>query len=219
MLFIVSYANRTCNPLVVPVGGTGFNALPLLQILSTKTVTLEYAVNFQQGFDWVLGGKLPGLYGGRIGCTGGTKALDCFSARFMWRAGGLAEVYLYVDKGLQTVDFCSKVPNSTCNPKYGASIGTGAFRFSNAGWVKVRETIQINSFKSDGSPNQDGILNVWVNDRSEPVIRIDSVVFAPMISAITVGIDFETFFGGSQPAFYNTKDQFSYFKDFKLYAF
>lgn len=65
-----------------PAGGTGLYALPM-DLTKATTVTLQYSVNFGAGFDWVLGGKLPGLYGGRTGCTGGSLALDCYSARFM----------------------------------------------------------------------------------------------------------------------------------------
>lgn len=200
-----------------PAGGTGLYALPM-DLTNATSVTLEYSVNFQNGFDWVLGGKLPGLYGGHASCTGGTTALDCYSARLMWRAGGMGEVYLYVARNLQTPDFCSKIPNSTCNPVYGASIGRGSFTFSTTAWTTVIETIQMNTFKADGSANQDGVLTLWVNGSSVPAVHMTNIVFAPMASAITVGIDFETFFGGSQPSFYNTKDQSSYFKDFKLYA-
>ena len=45
-------------------------------------------------FEWVLAGKLPGLYGGHTACSGGDEALDCFSTRLMWREGGMGELYL-----------------------------------------------------------------------------------------------------------------------------
>jgi hypothetical protein len=59
-----------------------------------STLTFEYKVFFPSDFEWVKGGKLPGLYGGRTGCSGGDAALDCFSTRLMWRAGGAGELYL-----------------------------------------------------------------------------------------------------------------------------
>lgn len=51
---------------------------------------LEYSVYFPDGFDWVHGGKLPGLHGGDMHCTGGDKSNgdNCFSTRLMWREGG-----------------------------------------------------------------------------------------------------------------------------------
>lgn len=41
-----------------------------------------------------MGGKLPGLYGGKKGCSGGDTAEDCFSSRLMFRTGGMGEVCL-----------------------------------------------------------------------------------------------------------------------------
>ena len=62
---------------------------------SFNTMMVTYEVAFDAGFDWVKGGKLPGLRGGlnSSGCSGGNKSngLDCFSSRIMWRADGLGE--------------------------------------------------------------------------------------------------------------------------------
>ena len=53
---------------------------------------LEYDVMFSKNFDFVLGGKMPGFYGGRGGCVGGRSRSTCFSTRFMWRKDGDGEV-------------------------------------------------------------------------------------------------------------------------------
>ena len=62
---------------------------------SFNTMMVTYEVAFDAGFDWVKGGKLPGLRGGlnSNGCSGGNKSdgLECFSSRIMWRASGLGE--------------------------------------------------------------------------------------------------------------------------------
>ena len=76
-----------------PVGGSGFYATPL-SLSGATNVTLEYSVFFPLGFDWVLGGKLPGLYGGHMSCSGGDDAKMCFSTRMMWRSQGAGELYL-----------------------------------------------------------------------------------------------------------------------------
>lgn len=56
---------------------------------------LTYEVAFSSQFDWVKGGKLPGLWaGGKNGsvCSGGSESDGaCFSARLMWRANGTGE--------------------------------------------------------------------------------------------------------------------------------
>ena len=56
---------------------------------SFNSMMVTYEVAFDAGFDWVKGGKLPGLRGGlsSSGCSGGNKSdgLECFSSRLMWR--------------------------------------------------------------------------------------------------------------------------------------
>lgn len=59
------------------------------------TMIISYEVAFADGFDWIKGGKLPGLRAGldSTGCSGGNAATgeDCFSNRVMWRGGGEGE--------------------------------------------------------------------------------------------------------------------------------
>ena len=66
---------------------------------SFRSMMVTYEVAFKKGFDWVKGGKLPGLRGGldSNGCSGGNKAdgLACFSVRMMWRQGGYGEGTLF----------------------------------------------------------------------------------------------------------------------------
>lgn len=81
------------DPAQKPQGGAQFYASPI-DISSARNVTLQYSVMFPENFDWVLAGKLPGLYGGHSGCSGGNAALDCFSTRMMWREDGDGELYL-----------------------------------------------------------------------------------------------------------------------------
>jgi hypothetical protein len=76
-----------------PQGGAQFYASPI-DITSARNVTLQYSAFFPSDFDFVLAGKMPGLYGGHTGCSGGNPAVDCFSTRLMWRGGGAGELYL-----------------------------------------------------------------------------------------------------------------------------
>ena len=66
---------------------------------SFNSMMVTYEVAFDAGFDWVKGGKLPGLRGGlnSSGCSGGNESngLDCFSSRIMWRTGGYGEGALF----------------------------------------------------------------------------------------------------------------------------
>ena len=87
------YPAYSVNPGSKPEGGADFYATPL-NLAGARNVTLEYSVFFPVHFDWVKGGKLPGLFGGHTGCSGGASASDCFSTRLMWRPQGVGELYL-----------------------------------------------------------------------------------------------------------------------------
>ena len=89
----IFYPKGSINPKSKPQGGSQFYAAPL-DLRHARSVTFAYSVFFPSDFEWVKGGKLPGLYGGRTGCSGGDAADDCFSTRMMWRKGGAGELYL-----------------------------------------------------------------------------------------------------------------------------
>lgn len=72
----------------VPFGNSTLQTQP-------KAMLLYYEVFFGENFDFVKGGKLPGLRGGpqTKACSGGREAdgSDCFSSRLMWREQGAGE--------------------------------------------------------------------------------------------------------------------------------
>ena len=87
------YPVGSINPANKPQGGVDIYANPL-PMEDAHNVTLEYSVFIDKDFDFVKGGKLPGLYGGHMGCSGGDIANECFSTRLMWRPDGAGELYL-----------------------------------------------------------------------------------------------------------------------------
>ena len=87
------FPQDSIDPARKPTGGAEFYASPL-DISNAQNVSLKYSVFFPANFDFVLAGKMPGLYAGHRGCSGGNAALDCFSTRLMWRKEGAGELYL-----------------------------------------------------------------------------------------------------------------------------
>jgi hypothetical protein len=121
-----------------------------------ESMLVSYEVAFDSGFDWVKGGKLPGLRGGPDpdNCSGGDQAngTNCFTSRVMWRTDGEGEgesarfflwvflwwfsryvckVYAYV---LRDNNICSD-SGILCNDEYGISINRGSFVFSSGQYV------------------------------------------------------------------------------------
>ncbi|KAJ3509201.1 hypothetical protein NLJ89_g5352 [Agrocybe chaxingu] len=141
------------------MGGAEFYASPI-DISGARNVTLRYSVFFPVDFDWVLAGKLPGLYGGHTGCSGGNAALDCFSTRLMWRADGAGELYLYAPKDKQTDALCT-ARGSVCDAAYGLSIGRGSFTWTAGAWTTIHQTVYLNT-----PGEQDGVFTLDVNGKT-----------------------------------------------------
>ncbi len=122
---------------------------------------------------------------------------------------------MYVNKEAQTTDFCDIVPSTTCNPEFGSSIGRGLFQFTTGEWNILRQEVKLNTF-TNGTPNPDGEISVFVNDATEPAIQHSKIVFRKQPDITASGIHFESFFGGGKPGFETPVDQFTMFKAFKL---
>ncbi|KAG8734707.1 hypothetical protein FRC10_011521 [Ceratobasidium sp. 414] len=149
-----------------------------------RDVLFSYAVRFEEGFDFVKGGKIPGLYGGATkelayGCSGGRQESrdKCFSLRLMWRAKGAAEIYAYIPSTPANEAALKDVPPKThCNPDFGWSVARGSFSFVPGKWTTIAERLWAN-----------GQLVVDIQNLET---RVDQdVVFR--------GAHFQTFFGGS----------------------
>ncbi|MBW0460811.1 hypothetical protein O181_000526 [Austropuccinia psidii MF-1] len=155
----VRYPKGSINPgnKKAPQGGIGFYAQPI-NLAQAKSVTFSYSVFFPKDFDFVKGGKLPGLYGGKQGCSGGENSNNCFSTRIMFRTDGMGELYLYAPKNKQGPGVCKTPPMSYCNAEYGFSLGRGAWTFQRGAWTNVRQDIWLNT---DGKKN--GRFAIWIN--------------------------------------------------------
>ncbi|KIY48217.1 polysaccharide lyase family 14 protein [Fistulina hepatica ATCC 64428] len=203
------YPAGSIDPARKPKGGVDFYATPL-PLEDARNVTLEYSAFFPQDFDWVKAGKLPGLYGGHTGCSGGDAALDCFSTRLMWRQDGHGELYLYAPKDKQTNDLCND-KQSVCDASYGFSIGRGSFRWAAGAWTSVRQIVVLNTpGKQDGGFTLD-VNGARVIDRSD-VFYLVRIQQGPHADALHTS----TFFGGHTKTYATPRDQYVWFKDFAL---
>ncbi|CAE6482649.1 unnamed protein product [Rhizoctonia solani] len=154
----VFFPEGSINPGNSPQGGADFYANPLPALIEAQNVTFGYSVFLPVDFEPVRGGKLPGLYGGKTGCSGGDAALDCFSTRLMWRTNSDGELYLYAPKDKQTPEVCNTPPRSICEADYGLSIGRGSFKFTPGQWTHVSQTVVLNT-----PGKQDGYFTLDVN--------------------------------------------------------
>lgn len=169
-------------------------------------LVLTYRVKFGDGFNFVKGGKLPGLIGGHFAgkpdsvVSGGSKpnGHDGWSARLMWRRRGEAVLYLY---------------HPDQPGRYGEDLkwmvkGRPA-RFVPGRWHEVRTEIVLNK------PGQgDGIVRAWLD--GEPALERRDIRFR---DTNKIGIDalyFSTFFGGDDATWSATRDEAIYFDGFNI---
>ncbi|PSR70871.1 hypothetical protein PHLCEN_2v13233 [Hermanssonia centrifuga] len=200
-----------------PQGGFSFYAPgpSNVDLTTAKEVTLGYSVFFEDGFDFNIGGKLPGIYGGdsddvAVSCSGGRRDNRCFSSRMMWRTKGAGEMYTYLPPAYDANDnVCNIPPFSTCNDEYGASVGRGSFTFEAGKSNPVSMRIRLND-----AGQQNGELELWANGQS--VINVGGLVLRDSDDGRIRGIQMQTFFGGSDTKFASPKTQSSYFRDFTV---
>jgi hypothetical protein len=171
-----------------PGGAQAYLRLPQ----PADAMTLTYSVRFPARFDFVKGGKLPGLFGGDAG-SGGRHQPAGFSTRFMWRAGGAGEVYAYL-------------PNDS---GHGASLGRGRWRFPTGEWTRIAQRVALNTPGRD-----DGTVTVWVNGRE--VFAQGGLVYRDSDRVHVDGLFFSTFFGGGDSSWASPTDQYADFAGFSL---
>ena len=170
-------------------GGVGWR----FPIAKRESATFSYVVRFSPDFDWVKGGKLPGLSGGPESVTGGRPAngTNGFSCRLMWRADGRGEAYVY---------------HMNQKGKYGDSFPFPKdFRYPTNEDLAVRMKIVMNTpgrrdgkllvlIGSAGSPEEKLVVDRGdIEWRSVPDLGVDSVLF-------------ETFHGGSNKTWAPSRD-------------
>jgi hypothetical protein len=190
----VSYPKGSASPTAgrddnAPEGGT---QAYLLLNRPKDALTLTYQVRFQPGFEFVKGGKLPGLFGGTAG-SGGEHHDDGFSTRFMWRTDGAGEVYAYLPE----------------QRGYGDSLGRGSWTFSTGDWNLITQHIELNTpGKADGS------VTVSLNDSE--VFRQSGLSYRSSADLHIDGVFFSTFFGGDDSTWASPGDQYADFAGFTL---
>lgn len=130
---------------------------------------------------------------GAVGCSGGRKVNNCWSARLMWRTSGKGEIYAYVppytNPGYEANKaLCSVPPLSDCNPDYGNSVGRGAFNFKAGTRYYVATRVRLNDH---GKAN--GEIQLWAN--GESVINVSGLILSDSSEGRIRGIQMQTFFG------------------------
>ncbi|MCE8018235.1 hypothetical protein HOP62_19320 [Halomonas sp. MCCC 1A17488] len=177
----------------IPRGGLGFYTEER-GLQDTDRACLHYRLRFEENFDFVKGGKLPGLYGGDAPSGGeAVTGENGFSLRLMWRQDGQGELYPYT-VGLE-----------------GDSLGRGSWHFPTGRWVTVEQEVILND-----PEERDGIVRLWID--GWPVLERREMVLRTTEALGVDGVMFSTFFGGTGEKWRTPHDQHVDFSAFRLYA-
>lgn len=164
-----------------PSGGNNFS----VKIPKCKRATVKYAVKFPVGFDFRLGGKLPGLSSDSMQASGGNYqvgGVSSFTARHMWQADGVFIPYFYMADNFDRWGI-----------EYGSSIGAIQAAFTPGQWGVIETSIWLNDV---GVANGGAVVRLnglEVANRSDLTWRLNDNLHIERLW-------FSTFFGG------NTKD-------------
>lgn len=159
---------------------------------------MSYWVRFDKDFDFVLGGKLPGL-GGSVSFDDRTHE---WSARLMWREDGKAEFYIHVP---EENDF---------DPGDRFWWNTDGFQaqFIPGKWHHIELRIAMNT---PGESN--GIAEGWFDGVKAATYTDFYFRDAPTANAKINWVFFSTFFGGSSSSIWEAKkDEHAWFDELRV---
>ncbi|MDO3382041.1 polysaccharide lyase [Gilvimarinus algae] len=149
-------------------------------------LTLEYCLKFKEGFDFVKGGKLPGLMGGEDSWSrsGGQQpdGSNGWTLRYMWREQGKAVIYAYLPPS----------PNGRYgNKTWGQDLPLGK-SFVPGQWHCLKQRVVVNDIG-----RENGELHVWFD--GEKVLTLSDITYrlADTPAGKIGGILVSTFHGGN----------------------
>lgn len=169
---------------------------------SYNELYVSYDVKFAPGFQFVRGGKMPGLCGfdnnqspGQ-GCNSGggfPDGYDGWSSRGMWRENGILENYVY---------HAGQASFFGDDEFWGVSAVPGQ-------WHQIQHRVVLNTVGQ-----ADGILEAWFDGNK--VLSLNDFEYRKTGS---IGINlfyFSTFFGGNDLSWAPTADQFISYDNFRV---
>jgi len=172
--------------------------------VSAEEMWVAYDIQFEEGFEFVKGGKLPGLCGGKCYTGGNRPAVgDGWSARIMWRKDGNVVQYLYfVDQAGTYGDDALWNLNGTAEQK----------QFVPGQWHRVVTRVVLNSVTTEGTGDKNGVVQSWFD--GELSLDLDTLRLRDSTNQKIDEFYLSTFHGGSDTTWAPTKDVFVRYDNF-----
>lgn len=175
-------------------------------VKTADTMWSAYDIFFEDGFEFQLGGKLPGLCGGKC-YTGNAmpQTGDGWSARIMWRKDGNAVQLIYF-MGQESVygdDFKWDL-NGTIPQK----------QFTTGTWHRIINKVSMNTIASPGNGDKNGRVQTWLD--GELVLDVDTLRLRDYDTVKVDKFYLSTFHGGSSAEWAPTHDCFIRYDNFTI---
>lgn len=175
-------------------------------VKTADTMWSAYDIFFEEGFEFQLGGKLPGLCGGKC-YTGNAmpETGDGWSARIMWRKGGNAVQLIYFMGQHSEYGDDFKWDLGGKNPQAQFTIGK---------WHRIVNKVSMNTVKTPGAGDKNGRVQAWLD--GELVLDVDTLRLRDYDTLHVDKFYLSTFHGGSSAEWAPTYDNFIRFDNFTV---
>ena len=175
-------------------------------VKTADTMWSAYDIFFEDGFEFQLGGKLPGLCGGKC-YTGNAmpETGDGWSARIMWRKDGNAVQLIYF-MGQESVygdDF-----------KWDLNGAIPQKQFTTGTWHRIVNKVSMNTIASPGNGNKNGRIQTWFD--GELALDVDTLRLRDYDTVKVDKFYLSTFHGGSSAEWAPTHDCFIRYDNFTV---
>ncbi|KAJ3532991.1 hypothetical protein NMY22_g7526 [Coprinellus aureogranulatus] len=198
------YAKGSYTFTHTPLGGFSFYAKgpDSVDLTQAKEATFGYRIYFPNGFQFNRGGKLPGLSrcDAQMEAITTTKRPAALEVAVRRGASPLASCGDLTATASSTLTSLPEIPPTrNCAP-----------------YLRSRSAMRRMVLPSavELSITSNGELELWVNGKS--VISVKGLVLRVHEAGRIRGVQFQTFFGGSNSDWASPKDQDAYFSDFSL---
>ena len=175
-------------------------------VKTADTMWSVYDIFFEDGFEFQLGGKLPGLCGGKC-YTGNAmpETGDGWSARIMWRKDGNAVQLIYfMGQSSEYGDDFKWDLNGTITQK----------QFTTGTWHRIVNKVSMNTITAPGNGDKNGRVQAWLD--GEPVLDVDTLRLRDYDTVKVDKFYLSTFHGGSSTEWAPTHDCFIRYDNFTV---
>ena len=175
-------------------------------VKTADTMWSAYDIFFEDGFEFQLGGKLPGLCGGKC-YTGNAlpETGDGWSARIMWRKDGNAVQLIYfMGQSSEYGDDFKWDLNGTITQK----------QFTTGTWHRIVNKVSMNTITAPGNGDKNGRVQAWLD--GELALDVDTLRLRDYDTVKVDKFYLSTFHGGSSAEWAPTHDCFIRFDNFTI---